>query len=175
MTLTIKQKRLADEYIICGNATEAYLKAGYSKKYAGQNAAKILKNPKVKEYIADRLEKLDSEKIEDQEEALETLTNILRRDETEQVVVTLRKPTKITMKSAKGTDYDKFAYEDTHEVVDVKPKLSDTVRAAYILIKLGKIKADTKLTKAKADLLGPDKDSTETKIAGFLDKLEDHL
>lgn len=32
--LTIKQQRFADEYIISGNATEAAIKAGYSKKTA---------------------------------------------------------------------------------------------------------------------------------------------
>ncbi|HGA1199481.1 TPA: terminase small subunit, partial [Streptococcus suis] len=32
--LTIKQRKFIDEYIICGNATEAAIKAGYSKKAA---------------------------------------------------------------------------------------------------------------------------------------------
>lgn len=30
--LTLKQQKFSDEYIISGNATEAALKAGYSKK-----------------------------------------------------------------------------------------------------------------------------------------------
>ena len=34
MKLTLKQQRFADEYIISGNATEAAIKAGYSKKTA---------------------------------------------------------------------------------------------------------------------------------------------
>ncbi|HEN7429532.1 TPA: terminase small subunit [Streptococcus agalactiae] len=34
--LTLKQQKFIDEYIICGNATDAAIKAGYSKKTAGQ-------------------------------------------------------------------------------------------------------------------------------------------
>ncbi|MCD3505661.1 terminase small subunit, partial [Streptococcus equi] len=41
--LTIKQQKFIDEYIICGNATEAALKAGYSKKTAGQIGEQNLK------------------------------------------------------------------------------------------------------------------------------------
>lgn len=32
--LTIKQQKFADEYLISGNATQAAIKAGYSKKTA---------------------------------------------------------------------------------------------------------------------------------------------
>ena len=40
--LTIKQKKFADEYIISGNATEAAIKAGYSKNYTNTNISKLL-------------------------------------------------------------------------------------------------------------------------------------
>ena len=48
--LTLKQKRFIDEYIISGNATQAYRKAGYSAKSDGTawtEASKLLRNPKV--------------------------------------------------------------------------------------------------------------------------------
>lgn len=53
--LTEKQKRFCDEYLIDLNATQAYIRAGYSVKKkitAEQNSAKLLKNTKVQEYIA---------------------------------------------------------------------------------------------------------------------------
>lgn len=84
--MTIKQQRFADEYIISGNATEAAILAGYSEKYAGQNADKLLKNTKIKKYIEERLEELDNEKIADQKEILQYLTSILRGEETEQTL-----------------------------------------------------------------------------------------
>lgn len=55
--LTEKQKRFCDEYLVDLNATQAYIRAGYSVKKkitAEQNSAKLLKNTKVQEYIAER-------------------------------------------------------------------------------------------------------------------------
>lgn len=55
--LTEKQKRFCDEYLVDLNATQAYIRAGYSVKKkitAEQNAAKLLKNTKVQEYIEEK-------------------------------------------------------------------------------------------------------------------------
>lgn len=38
-----RQRRFADEFIKLGNATQAAINAGYSEKYAGANADKLLK------------------------------------------------------------------------------------------------------------------------------------
>lgn len=57
MKLTEKQKRFADEYLIDLNATAAYKRAGYSVKSDGAAAVeghKLLRNPKIAEYIAER-------------------------------------------------------------------------------------------------------------------------
>ena len=54
--LTNKQKRFCEEYLIDLNATQAYIRAGYSVKKtvtAEQNASKLLRNTKVQEYIAE--------------------------------------------------------------------------------------------------------------------------
>lgn len=45
--LTPKQQRFVSEYLRSGNASEAAKAAGYSEKYAAQNADKLLKNTKV--------------------------------------------------------------------------------------------------------------------------------
>ncbi len=84
--MTIKQQRFADEYIISGNATQSAIIAGYSQKYANTNASKLLQNTTIKNYIEERLEELDSEKIADQKEILQYLTSILRGEETEQTL-----------------------------------------------------------------------------------------
>ena len=85
--LTIKQKRFADEYIISGNASQAAIAAGYSKKYAAQNTDKLLKNTKVKSYISERMAELDSKKIAKQEEVLAYLTSIMRGEQQEKTLV----------------------------------------------------------------------------------------
>ncbi|WP_438059387.1 terminase small subunit [Streptococcus ruminicola] len=85
--LTIKQQRFADEYIISANATQAAIKAGYSKKYANTNASKLLHNTTIKSYIDERLADLQSKKVADQQEVLEYLTSVMRGKETEQTII----------------------------------------------------------------------------------------
>ena len=85
--MTIKQQRFADEYIISANATQAAIKAGYSKKYANTNASKLLQNTTIKSYIDERLEALQSKKVADQQEVLEYLTSVMRGKETEQTII----------------------------------------------------------------------------------------
>lgn len=83
MKLTIKQQRFADEYIISGNATEAYILAGYKDKGARANAARLIANDSVKAYIEKRLEELKSEKVADQQEVMEFLTSVMRGEVSE--------------------------------------------------------------------------------------------
>ena len=87
MKLTEKQKRFADEYIKLGNATQAAIKAGYSKKYANTNVSKLLQNTTIKSYLAERMKSIDSERIMSAKEAVELLTGIGRGEVKETVVV----------------------------------------------------------------------------------------
>lgn len=84
--LSIKQKRFADEYIISGNAEEAAVIAGYSKKYARGNAYKLVANSGVKSYIEERLKELDNKSIAKQEEVLQYLTSVMRGELEEEVL-----------------------------------------------------------------------------------------
>lgn len=58
MKLTVKQQKFADEYIITGNASEATIKAYYSKKTARSVGAENLTKPYIKKYINKRLSEL---------------------------------------------------------------------------------------------------------------------
>ena len=52
--LTEKQKRFCEEYLIDLNATQSYLRAGYKAKsmeIACSEGSKLLRNPKVADYI----------------------------------------------------------------------------------------------------------------------------
>jgi phage terminase small subunit len=56
--LTPKQSRFVAEYLANGmNATRAYKSAGYAKKDAAVSASKLLRNPKVAAFIAEKQEK----------------------------------------------------------------------------------------------------------------------
>ena len=85
--LNIKQKRFADEYLICSNATEAAKKAGYSEKTAKQQGQRLLTNVDLKNYIDERLKILESEKIAQADEVMQYLTKVMRGEETEETIV----------------------------------------------------------------------------------------
>jgi len=55
MSLTLKQQKFADEYLIDLNATQAAIRAGYSPKSAEQQGSTLLRNPKVRAYIDQRM------------------------------------------------------------------------------------------------------------------------
>ena len=76
--LTLKQQTFADEYIISGNKYQSAIKAGYSENYAKGNVAKLLENERVANYIAKRLDEINSKRIMDQTEVMERLTSIAR-------------------------------------------------------------------------------------------------
>lgn len=87
MKLTPKQKKFADEYIKTGNATQSAIEAGYSKKTAQVIGAENLSKPMVKSYIAERMDKIASNRVMSYTEAVELLTSIARGEEKETVVV----------------------------------------------------------------------------------------
>ena len=87
MKLTEKQKRFADEYIRSGNATQAAIKAGYSKKTAKIVASQNLTKLNVKSYIDDRMKVIEDNRIMTAKEAVELLTGIGRGEVKETVVV----------------------------------------------------------------------------------------
>lgn len=88
--LTIKQKKFIDEYIACGNATEAAIKAGYSKNTARAIACENLTKPYIKSEIEKRLKKIEDAKIAKADEVLKFLTSVLRGEITEEEVVVER-------------------------------------------------------------------------------------
>lgn len=87
MKLTEKQKKFADYYIELGNATQAAIKAGYSKKTANTIAAQNLAKLSIKNYIDERMEQIASERIMSAQEILERLSLIASAEITETVVV----------------------------------------------------------------------------------------
>lgn len=85
--VTKTQKRFADEYLVDTNATQAAIRAGYSKKSAYSQGQRLLKNDEVKRYIDEQLKKMNSDKIADATEVMEYLTSVLRGESTEEIVV----------------------------------------------------------------------------------------
>lgn len=85
----MKQKKFADEYIISGNATEARIKSGYSKRTARSVGSENLTKPDIKTYIEERMAEIESQKIADQKEVMEYLTSVMRGNEKQEQLVTI--------------------------------------------------------------------------------------
>ncbi|MCT3368987.1 terminase small subunit [Lacticaseibacillus paracasei] len=169
MKLSPKQQAFADNFIKSGNKYQSAINAGYSKSYARSHAEKLSENVGIKAYIARRLEELKSAAVADQQEVLEFLTRLVRRQEMEQVVVTLKKPVSIPMHDKEGKTYSKFAYEDVDDVVDVKTKNSDALKAADILSKLQGMgdNANNTLTKNQSRKSKAEADIMEAKASAY--------
>lgn len=61
--MTERQKKFAEYYAQCGNAAQSAIQAGYSEKYAGQNADKLLKNTNIADYIRELTEAAQTARI----------------------------------------------------------------------------------------------------------------
>lgn len=78
--LTPRREKFCLEYAACGNATEAYTRAGYKnkKESCGVLASKLLKNPEVQARLIELAEELKQDKIAGIIECQEILTTIAR-------------------------------------------------------------------------------------------------
>lgn len=76
--LTPKQKAFADNYIECGNAAEAYRKAGYCEKGSNANAARLIAKDSVQMYIAERQKQVEDSRIADVSEVLQFFSSVMR-------------------------------------------------------------------------------------------------
>lgn len=167
MRLTTKQRLFADEYIKSGNATQAYIKAGYSVKTPGSAKAassRLLTNVNLKHYIDAKMTEIESHKIADAKEVLQFYTRVLREEETEEVAL----PT--------GDDV---------VTVEKKPSFKDRLTAAKELMKryplsdpmvqaqLKKITADARVAEARAKALEDNGQDIATALDKIMDKLID--
>lgn len=87
MALTDKMKRFCDEYLIDLNATQAAIRAGYSKKTARAIGQENLTKLEVQECIRKRMEEKEKKLIATQEEVLKYLTAVLRGETQSEIVV----------------------------------------------------------------------------------------
>lgn len=160
--LTQKQKRFVDEYLVSGNATQAALKAGYSKRTAQRTGSENLQKPLIKSAIEKKAVELESKKIGDAREVLEFYFRVLRGEETEEVPMST-----------------------ADEVITVtkKPSIKDKVSVAREILKrfplydpvekqkLKKLAADTRISEAKAKAMEDNGQDIELLLDKMLDTL----
>lgn len=112
-------KIFCDTYIKTFNASESYLTAFPNVKTstAMVNGCKLLKKEEIQDYLKERYKEASNERIADVQEVLETLTRVMRQEETEQTVVT----------KMVGNGMSEV------EIVDKKPSLREVLKAAELL------------------------------------------
>lgn len=115
-----------EEYIIDLNATQAAIRAGYSKKTAGQIGEQNLKKLEIQQAINERLAEKKEKLIMKQDEILERLTQQGRREATDYQVVITEKP----VTNEKG---DVVAIEKLPEIVEVPTQNKDVIKALETL------------------------------------------
>lgn len=158
--ITVKQKKFADEYIEIGNATEAYKRAYSTKNMSNDSinteAKRTLRKPPVKDYIDQRMKKIEDAKIPKQKEILEFYGRVMRGEETTAVMT-------------------------NQGVVDVPPEMKERMNAAKELMKrypmdnplmqaqLRKLNAEATLAESKTN----ESEDKTGKLMRFMDKQDD--
>ena len=115
------------------NATQAAIRAGYSKKTARAIANENLTKPYIKEYIEKRMAEKEKELIADQDEVMKHLSAVMRRELTESVVVTLSKEKSTYVPDDNGTMRKQTVKEEIPQIVEIPARLSDANKAAELL------------------------------------------
>lgn len=168
MSLTAKQKRFCEEYLIDLNATQAAIRAGYSPKTAEQTASRLLRNVKVQEYIAKRQKELSRSTEITQERVIKELALIAFSNNADYAHVVEKK-----MKAEVGGTLVDVLDEDGKPVMyrTVEPVLTEELteeqKRALAVIKKGREGLEVKsCDKVKAlELLGKH-------LGIFTDKIE---
>lgn len=90
--LSERMELFIEHYLICGVATEAAVKAGYSERSAGSNSARLMADERIQARIAERLKPVIAEQeaekaalIADADEVLTFLSDMMRGKVLEQV------------------------------------------------------------------------------------------
>lgn len=111
--MTAKQKRFCDEYLIDLNATQAAIRAGYSKKTAKEMGNENLTKPHIKNYIDERMKEKEDSLIAKQDEVLKYLTSVMRGESKSSVLA--------------------MAGDGVQEVIEKPPDEKERTKAAELL------------------------------------------
>ena len=124
MKLTAKQIRFVDEYLVDFNATQAAIRAGYSKKTAAFIGAENLRKPQIAKEISRRQKDLQQRTEVTQEQVVKELARLAFADASVVCV----------------TDFDNLTEDQRAAIQGIKPtnfgweiKLCDKLKALELL------------------------------------------
>lgn len=125
MALTGKQQRFVDEYLIDLNATQAYIRAGYTAKgnSAEVNANRLLRNAKVQECIQKAMDERSHRTQITADRVLEEYAKIGFSNITDYLKVSIRERT-IVIDGPNGPQFDKDMVQgvDLYDTDEIDPE-----------------------------------------------------
>lgn len=133
MALNARQKLFCNEYIVDLNATRAAIAAGYSEKTARKIGSENLTKPDIQNYIRELMEAKDKALIASQDEVLQYLTSVMRREKKEHIVVTVSNTIEKWLPDDNGTMRKQKITKEEPRTVEIPAKLSDANKAAELL------------------------------------------
>ena len=160
--LNEKQKKFVQEWLIDRNATQAAIRAGYSEKTAYSQGQRLLKKVEIQEYRDKLLKDLEKPTIATIDEILEYYTRVMRREEKESIVVTIKEKQSDWITNKKTGKREKATIEkETPKIVEIPTKVADANKAAEMLGKsygiwTDKVNVDNRETITFIEDLEPD-------------------
>lgn len=182
--LNTKQQLFAEHYITLNNATKAAIAAGYSKKTAGAQGHRMLKNAEIAAYIRERTEAVLRRVQMGSDEVLERLAEHARGDigvfirvneDTGEPIIDMRgrgkpvhliKRIKTKKTTSSGEGYDTTTTEVEFEMYDAQTALTTLARHHRLLT--DKVQVDD--WRRELELLGFNPDAVQEKFVQFLEK-----
>ena len=163
VNLTPKQKAFADEYIKNGgNATQAAIKAGYSKRSARVIGKENLTKPNIIQYINERLNPIEKKRKLSAEDALNELIDIWQGE--------------VQISVSKQIDRLEKNKVIKHMQYEYTPDLESKLKALDLYLKYKSLLSQTQLEKAKLEQLQINSErSTEEKLDELLEKISGEL
>ena len=137
MKLTAKQKAFVDEYLIDLNATQAAIRAGYSKKTARQIGEKNLSRPYIQAALEKRMKARQKRTEITQDQVITELAKIAFANGADYAQVVERKR-RVPVLSDDGeiVDYEEIPYQDVD--LTLTENLSEDSKGAISGIKMTK-------------------------------------
>lgn len=182
--LNTKQQLFAEHYIKLNDATKAAIAAGYSKRTAGSQGHRLLKNADVSAYIRERTEAVLRRVKMEADEVLERLAEHARGDigvfirvseESGEPIIDMRgrgkpihliKRIKTKKTTTSGEDYETATTEVEFEMYDAQTALTTLARHHRLLT--DKVQVDD--WRRELELLGFNPDAVQEKFVQFLEK-----
>lgn len=115
MKLTPKQKKFCDYYIETGNASEAARRAGYSEKTARTIGQQNLAKRAIKDYISERMNNQDRERVASADEVIAFYTAVMRGEVKDQFGIEASLSDRLKAGENLMRRYDKIAPADKAE------------------------------------------------------------